>query len=185
VVHDTKNSLDAMADWQPPHLLGMHREKLVQFFSELPAPQEGEISGEYAGFDYLGHTREGWDAGWGRAEAGQGTWWLGKAIGKSEGYNRILNPDGSISRMMRYGVRLGDSLLDGRPALLLVYSDFNNPTGDAGLVDEVRKVNDNLFLAACTFPDESGGRTEPAMIVLAGPATAWIGVDDDKEEVRS
>ncbi|MFC7401823.1 hypothetical protein [Citricoccus sp. GCM10030269] len=173
-----------LSAWRPPHLLGMHRQDLLELFGQLPAPADGELDGEYSGYDYLGHTREGWDAGWARAEAGQGTWWLGKAFHGDEGYNRILNANGSTTRMMRFGVRPGESLIDGKPALLLVYGDFDNPTGREGLVDEVRRINDDLYVAACTFPAENGQRSEPSIIVLSGPAQPWVGVDDPRAEAR-
>lgn len=175
---------DARADWQVPHLAALDPGELRALFATLDAPAPGELHGEYAGHDYLGQTEETFAAALGRVTAAAGVYWLGKGFPGDEGsdaagYNRLRNPDGSVSRRDRFGIHRGPSPLDGRDALLLRYGDFDNAAGRIGFLDEVRKVNDRLFL--CTgAPAEGTG--EIGFFFLAGPPAAHAGVDDPAAE---
>lgn len=171
---------DDLELWQPPRLLGMQYDDLMRLFGLLSAPAVDEMSGEYAGYDYLGHTEASFLASYGRLQRGGGCWWLGKSFSSpaGEGYNRLLTPQGVIERKDRFGVTTGPSLVDGRPALVLTYRRFVNEPGSMDLIDDVRRVREGLYLAVATAATADGGRTAPEPFVLAGPATPWVGVDD-------
>jgi hypothetical protein len=176
---------DARGDWQVPHLAALDKQALLDLFTELPAPDPGEMHGEYAGFDYYGQSDETFAAALDRVKAGAGTFWLGKGFPGSEdedasGYNRIRNADGTVSRRDRFGIHRGVSPIDGKPTLLLKYSDFDNAAGSIGFLDEVRKVNDRLFLCSGT-PQE--GQGEVGFFFLAGPPAAHLGADDPHSEL--
>lgn len=176
---------DAREDWQVPHLSALDKPALIDLFATLSPPVVGEMNGEYAGFDYLGQSEDTFAAALGRIKAGAGTFWLGKGFpgeedGGASGYNRIRNVDGSVSRKDRFGIHRGISPIDGKPTLLLKYSDFDNPAGSIGFLDEVRKVNDRLFLCTGT-PEE--GRGEVGFFFLAGPPVKHEGPDDAGSEL--
>ncbi|UOR01911.1 hypothetical protein MUN77_00870 [Leucobacter allii] len=178
---------DSRKDWQVPHLAALDPEALTALFTTLDAPAVGEMSGEYAGFDYLGQSEETFAAGLARIQAGAGRFWLGKGFPGVEGdgasgYNRLLGRDGTVARRDRFGVHRGTSPIDGKTSLILKYSDFDNDAGSIGFLDEIRKVNDRLFLCTGT-PDEGTGT--PGFFFLAGPPAPFLGVDDPAGELRT
>ncbi|GGA76567.1 hypothetical protein GCM10011490_29170 [Pseudoclavibacter endophyticus] len=178
-------SIDPIENWQVSHLAAMTPEALLELFGELQPPEPGELVGEYAGVDYLGRTEASFAAALGRVLGGGGWFWLGKAFPGTEGdgasgYNRVVNDDREVARRDRYGIAFGDSPFDGKPSLLLKYSDFDNAAGSIGFLDEVRKVNDRLFL--CTGRADEG-KGEVGFFFLVGPATPFVGVDDPNSEL--
>lgn len=178
-------SHDPVENWQVSHLAAMTLEALTELFGELEPPAPGELVGEYAGVDYLGRTEETFAAALGRVQGGSGWYWLGKAFPGTEGagsngYNRVVNDNRDVARRDRYGIAYGTSPHDGKHTLLLKYSDYDNAAGSIGFLDEVRKVNDRLFL--CTGrPDEGTGPI--GFFFLVGPATPFVGVDDPASEL--
>lgn len=176
---------DPREHWQVPHLAALDYDALLELFRSLDAPAPGEIAGEYAGIDYLGLTDETFGAALDRVKAGNGSFWLGKGFPGDEGdgaagYNRLRRPDGNVSRCDRFGVHRGPSPIDGKETLFLKYSDFDNGAGGIGFFDEIRKVNDLLFLCTGT-PDE--GRGTPGFFFLVGPPAPFRGVDDPLSEL--
>lgn len=176
---------DPIEFWQVPHLAALDYESLTDLFKSLDAPAPGEVRGEYAGIDYYGQQEETFAAALERVKAGNGTFWLGKGFPGEEGdgasgYNRIRLADATVARHDQFGVHRGSSPIDGKEALLLKYSDFNNAAGSIGFLDEIRKVNDRLFL--CTGTPEEGAGT-PGFFFLAGPPVPFRGVDDPEGEL--
>ncbi|MGI8393254.1 hypothetical protein [Leucobacter sp. W1038] len=176
---------DPLEYWQVPHLLALDFDALMQLFTTLDAPSPGEMRGEYAGIDYYGLTEETFAAALGRVKAGNGSFWLGKGFPGEEGegasgYNRILHPNGTVARRDRFGIYRLPSPLDGKISLCLKYSDFDNGAGNIGFFDEIRKVNDTLFLCTGT-PEEGAGA--PGFFILSGPAVPFGGVDDPQGEL--
>jgi hypothetical protein len=177
---------DPIEHWQVSHLAALDYDALMNLFKSLEAPAPGEVAGEYAGIDYLGQSEETFAAALERVKAGNGTFWLGKGIPGEEGdgasgYNRLRTPDGTVLRRDRFGVHRGTSPIDGKETLMLKYSDFDNAAGSIGFLDEVRKVNDNLYL--CTGTPEEGSGT-PGFFFLAGPPAPFHGVDDRESELH-
>lgn len=177
--------VDPIEHWQVPHLAALDYESLVELFKSLNAPSPGEVAGEYAGIDYLGQSEETFAAGLERVKAGNGTFWLGKGVPGQEGngasgYNRLRQANGSVARQDRFGVLRGTSPIDGKETLMLKYSDFDNGAGSIGFLDEIRKVNDRLFL--CTGASGEGTGT-PGFFFLVGPPTPFRGVDDPQAEL--
>ncbi|TJY69607.1 hypothetical protein E4J89_09945 [Arthrobacter sp. CAU 1506] len=177
---------DPIEHWQVSHLAALDYDALMNLFKSLEAPALGDVAGEYAGIDYLGQSEETFAAALERVKAGDGIFWLGKGIPGEEGdgasgYNRLRTPDGTVLRRDRFGVHRGTSPIDGKETLMLKYSDFDNAAGSIGFLDEVRKVNDNLYL--CTGTPEEGSGT-PGFFFLAGPPAPFHGVDDRESELH-
>jgi hypothetical protein len=106
--------------------------------------------------------------------------WEGKAFYPSEkdkgyGYNIFKDAGGRIYRARKMDTQIGPSDYDGKPAFKLNYGAYNSGTVQS-MRDEVRKINDNLFLGL-GYMALGGGSINPAPFALIGPAKEWIGVD--------
>ena len=87
---------------------------------------------------------------------------------------------------MRFGTEPGLSLIDGKPALIMHYGDFENPAGKADLADEIRKLDEGLYLGVGTTAKPDGTRVHFGHFALSGPMGEWIGVDDEiRDAARS
>jgi len=87
---------------------------------------------------------------------------------------RSNNPQ-RMARIMLNKTSIVSSVFDGRPAFQLSYRDYNTFFTNT-MTDEVRKVNDTLFLGigrlTVTF-----GKFNPMPFVLIGPPDPWVGSD--------
>ncbi len=182
--------LQQLLTWSHPELMDLWRS--------LPAPAMDEMEGEYAAaLPLVGLP----------AEAVQGTvaelyqersktgYWLGKAYHavdrvSGEGHNVFRTsrdgvPGFGYIRNGQYRTHVGASLVDGKPALMMMYGDFNNRPGRSGLVDEIRRFSKGLYLGTATYPKPDGDRTDASgCFLLTGPFNPWKGVDDPDRERR-
>jgi hypothetical protein len=80
-----------------------------------------------------------------------------------------------MARIMLNKTSMVSSVFDARPSFQLSYRDYNTFYTNT-MTDEVRKVNDTLFLGigrlTITF-----GKFNPMPFVLMGPPAPWIGPD--------
>jgi hypothetical protein len=87
---------------------------------------------------------------------------------------RLNNPR-RMARIMLNKTSLVSSVFDGRPSFQLSYRGFNTFFTNT-MTDEVRKVNDKLYLGigrlSITF-----GKFNPMPFVLIGPPDPWVGPD--------
>ena len=87
---------------------------------------------------------------------------------------RSNNPQ-RMARIMLNKTSIVSSVFDGRPAFQLSYRDYNTFFTNT-MTDEVRKVNDTLFLGigrlTVTFD-----KFNPMPFVLIGPPDPWVGPD--------
>lgn len=87
---------------------------------------------------------------------------------------RLYNPQ-RMARIMLNKTSIVSSVFDARPSFQLSYRDYNTFYTNT-MTDEVRKVNDNLFLGigrlTITF-----GKFNPMPFVLIGPPDPWVGPD--------
>ncbi|HNQ86759.1 MAG TPA: hypothetical protein PLY14_12280 [Deltaproteobacteria bacterium] len=85
-------------------------------------------------------------------------------------------------RMMCNRTFIGPSRFDRRTSFHLVYSDYNS-FYTSTMRDEVRKVNDTLFLGLGTLTI-TGGTRNIFPFVLMGPPDPWVGPDEGYPEDR-
>ena len=87
---------------------------------------------------------------------------------------RPNNPQ-RLARIMLNKTSIVSSVFDGRPSFQLSYRDYNTFYTNT-MTDEVRKVNDKLFLGigrlTVTF-----GKFNPMPFMMIGPPDPWIGPD--------
>jgi len=163
----------------------LDKAALFQLFYAAPAPQYEEVNGEYRGktlpvgvlaasADFFTHHFFG---------PGR---WIGKAFfpfekDKGWGYNIFSNKnnDGKeiISRVRKMNTYIGKSPIDGKDSFHLDYSPYNSGTVHS-MHDELRKINDNIFLGM-GYMGLGGGSINPAPFLVIGPAVKWVGPDKE------
>ncbi|MFK0007874.1 hypothetical protein ACIQTZ_12555 [Paenarthrobacter sp. NPDC090520] len=154
-------------------LLSLTQPQALELWGKLPSPTLDEMNGHYAGFipDPQGRGSLMFD------EASPVGYWLGKAFrplddNLGEGYNRWRYPGGRVERNLRMTTRIEDSIIDGKPCFVL---DYNAVYSGMTLYDELRKVDDGVFLGTATYELPDGTRTSPHVFALIGPTDEWVG----------
>ena len=173
--------LSAKGAWTMERLLALDHESTVALWKMLPAAGMAELDGHYQGIvpNAGDHERQTRTSGFMYDEDSPRGYWLGKAYRplsetEGEGYNRWLFADRSIVRNGRFATRLGPSLIDGNPSYIMDYGAFNDTT----LVDEIRKLDESVYLGVGTTATEDGGRSAPGHFALVGPTDEWVGAEE-------
>lgn len=164
-------------------LAALSREEATELFLECEAPGPVEMDGEYKGL-VLDYFRPNFFA-----SSDLNKCWFGKAYTpesilkgwEGRGYNIYQIEEVRELRSCNFPWSIKPSRLDGKPSLVMDYTKCDNGAGDMGLIDEVRKVREGLYL--CGFYTEKAnppftvvdGQYE--FFILRGPARKWIGPD--------
>ena len=163
----------------------LDKAALFQLFYAAPAPQYQEVKGEYsaktipvgvlaASADIFTHHFFG---------PGR---WVGKAFfpfekDKGWGYNIFSGKDKDgkevLFRVRKMNTYIGKSPIDGKDSFHLDYSPHNSGTVHS-MHDELRKINDNIFLGM-GYMGLGGGSINPAPFLVIGPAVKWVGPDKE------
>ena len=179
--HPASFPLSTSGEWSMERLLALDYDEVLALWKTLPAVDMAELNGHYQGIVPNGgdSERQKGLADFMYNEGSDRGYWLGKAYKPltattGEGYNRWRFPGGKIVRNLRFGTKMGESLIDGKPAFLMNYGDFNDTT----LIDEIRKLDDYVYLGMGTTETEDGKRSTPGHFALVGPTDEWIGAGD-------
>ncbi len=163
----------------------LDKAALFQLFYAASAPRYEELNGEYNGqtlpvgvlaasADFYTHHFFG---------PGR---WMGKSFfpfenSKGWGYNLFsrIDKDGKVIvfRVRKMNTYIGKSLIDGKDSFHLDYSPYNSGTVHS-MHDELRKINDNIFLGM-GYMSLGGGSINPAPFLIIGPAAKWVGLDKE------
>tara|TARA_R110002124_G_scaffold273851_1_gene443427 strand:+ start:356 stop:946 length:591 start_codon:yes stop_codon:yes gene_type:complete len=188
-------SPESINDLTLERLRHMTEQELLAIWSAAPAPALDELHGEYQSAMPMpiAERHDDFHHKYGLGE------WIGKAFAPishanfdGQGHNLCIK-DGVVQRWMRFGTRIGSSIVDGRPALMMHYNAFDNLCAEPDLVDEIRKVRRSLYVAVCTMAannelfgevDPDTSRTPPLPFLLRGPFALWHGPDDPEFELR-
>lgn len=170
-------------EWTIAKVMDLSKEQAIELWRTLPAADIQKMNGEFCGLvpnprDEEARKRT---AEVMFNESSVNGYWLGKAYrptgdNKGEGYNHWRKLGGKVVRNLRFGTEMGTSLIDGKPSLIMRYGDYN--VGNT-LVDEIRQLDDNLYIGAATTELPDGSRTVPGHFALAGPIGEWSGPDAD------
>lgn len=175
--------------WTVRQLVYLTFPECWAIWKTLPAPDFFELDGEYTGYCPDGKDREIRKQTVEQmfTESLNYGYWLGKALkptsaDKGQGYNVYRQPGEWINRCLRFGTEMGTSLIDGRPAYIMHYSDFKTRAGRSDLTDEIRKLDDGIYMGMGHIKLPNGERSLPSPFILMGPARPFIGVEDDDDE---
>ncbi len=159
--------------WTVKKLKQMSRDELLELYKTLPAPSFEEMDGEFDG-----HTLDtGSELGnqyseWIMNKTAMGVW-KGKAYTPKtstigEGYNRYVI-DGKEKHHLRFGTDMSVSLFDEKPTFRMRYAAFKNLSARNDLIDEIRKLDDGIYLCTGAALDKDGNRGRPTPFCLTGP----------------
>lgn len=173
--------LGARREWSLEKLLALTQAEGLELWRGLDAVDMREMDGHYMGYGpdalneefQLGYAKYMYD------EKSPRGYWLGKAFrpltdNTGEGYNRWRYSGGKVARNLRMATRMGVSLIDGKPCYVLDYSVFNPKMT---LVDELRKLDEAIYLGIATRDAGDGKRDHPDFFVLIGPTDEWVGAE--------
>lgn len=185
---------DKDVEWTEERIMALTRDEVMKLWRECPAVDMAELDGEYKGLipNAGDEAAQKATAKLMYDEDGQMGYWLGKAftpLGKTvgDGYNRYRRPGGKVDRYYRFATKMGTSLIDGKPAFIIRYATYHLPLlqgHENTLVDELRKLDDGVYLGVGTIGRPDGTRTPPGHFVLIGPVAKWVGVDEGSEELE-
>lgn len=171
--------IGSSGQWSLEKLLLLTQAEGIELWRGLDAVPMAEMNGHYMGMgpDALNEEYQRGYADVMFNENSRLGFWLGKAFRPltettGEGYNRWRFAGGKIVRNLRMATRMGNSLVDGRPAFILDYSAFNPKMT---LIDELRKLDDSIYFGVATRAAEDGGRDKPDFFILTGPTDEWVG----------
>lgn len=179
------NSFPITEKWSLEKLLALSKDEVVALWKTLDPPEFTELDGHYMGLvpnagdaaaqKALGKFMYNEDSAIG--------YWLGKAYKptsatKGEGYNRWRKPGGKVVRNMQFSTDIGKSLIDGKPSFMMYYGTYNPATT---LTDELRKLDDYIYIGMGTTELADGKRSAPGHFILVGPTDSWVGVDENLE----
>lgn len=174
--------------WTLERLRSLTEPELIEIWRGLPVPTVEEMNGEFQGAlpVPMSITHAEFHKVNGPGE------WIGKAYTPTpygehdgQGHNIFFTPE-KVHRSLRFAWDIGPSLIDGRPALMMYYSVFQHMVTEFELIDEIRKVEDGLYVciahtgvATDLFgPLLENGRSSPTAFALRGPFGPWKGADD-------
>lgn len=137
--------------WTVKKLQELTRNECVELFKTLSPPNFEELNGEYAA-TLLGENLEYGEWYMYKTELGR---WLGKAYTpipiadrpgfRGEGYNFWII-DGKKVYHSRFATHIGVSVIDKKPIFRMQYDVFKSFYGQEGMVDEIRKLKNGLYL---------------------------------------
>lgn len=179
--------------WTRENIMELDYNQIVELWKQCPAVGMEELVGEYDGLvpNAGDPERKKWiDEGMYSEDKPSG-FWLGKAfwpLSKThgDGYNRYRY-SGRLENRIRFATSIGRSLIDGKQAFLMNYGAYHakgTPPGYVSdLVDEVRKLDNGIYVAMATRCKPDGVRTAPAHFVLVGPIGRYRGAANATEEL--
>lgn len=112
--------------------------------------------------------------------------WLGKAFtpeggNRGHGYNGFW-VGGRAVRKYRMDTSITASRFDGRPSFQLVYDHYDSLCGRIHMVDEVRKLEEGLYLGVGTWGYIEPQRKIPLPFYLSGPVGPFVGADREERK---
>jgi hypothetical protein len=166
--------------WTIEKLRRIGTKQLIELFKTLKAPDLREMNGEYQGHyfgadwhpvsDILWHAGANWNVFSGK--------WQGKSfqpVSDTTGYGfNNMKKFGMIVRRWPMRTSIGHSRYDGKAVYALNYRHYYSTAGIVSMQDEIRKVQEGLFLGVGHWRLPIGISMASSWFALTGP----IGVFD-------
>jgi len=80
--------------------------------------------------------------------------------------------------------KIAKSVFDGKDDFELDYTAYHSGAGFVNMIDEVRKVNDDLYLGIGLWGWFKRQRRITFFFALTGPRTAYVGIKPHRERQR-
>ncbi|HEX7479295.1 MAG TPA: hypothetical protein VF331_15925 [Polyangiales bacterium] len=167
----------------------MKQSELMELFLRLDAPSMTNMNGEFRGhlldqgafrlikvsLAYFALRAPFVNGRW------QGKGFTTTSNDEGHGYNRYLQ-HGRDSYILPMKTKIAKSVLDGRACFELDYTAYGSQAGLVNMIDEVRKVNDELYLGIgfCGYSRQQ--RRIPFFFALSGPRRPFASVSKPKRE---
>jgi len=164
-------------DWTVEKLKKLSHQELLDLFKTLPSAEFEEMDGEYDTTMLAYPTERGRKmAEWTLYETGI-SYWLGKAFNPSsenpefrgEGYNRF-RVEGKEIHHTRFASDMSESMIDGKLVFRMRYAPFKNFSGSGDMIDEVRFLQEGLYLCIGTYLPQ---KLPPDLFCLSGPVNEY------------
>jgi hypothetical protein len=186
---DSSLSVGEGTDWTVEDLKALKQNELMELYLTLPCPSMQEMEGEFRG--HLLDTGKFWLikkplAYFALNSSLNKGKWLGKGFtmtteGEGHGYNSYQR-FGKISHVFPMKTKIGKSIFDGKDDFELDYTAYHSGAGFVNMIDEVRKVNDDLYLGIGTWGYFKRQRRIPFFFSLSGPRAPYAGIDRRHKE---
>jgi hypothetical protein len=190
-MRDQELRAEDLKDWTIDDLKALKQDRLMELYQTIPCPTMREMEGEFRG--YLLNTGKLWLIKKPLAHFGlnsllnQGKW-LGKGftmISESEGHGyNSYERFGKTRHVFPMKTKIAKSVFDGKDDFELDYTAYHSGAGFINMIDEVRRVNDDLYLGIGMWGYFKRQRRIPFFFALAGPRTAYAGIKPHKERQR-
>ena len=189
IVRNRELSVEDLEGWTVDSLKAMKQEQLMELYRTLPCPTMREMEGEFKG-DLL-DTGKFWLIKKPlayfalRSPLNKGRW-LGKGFATDtenagHGYNSYER-FGRVIHVFPMKTRIAASVFDGKDCFELDYTAYHSGAGFINMIDEVRKVNDDLYLGIGTWGYFQRQRRIPFFFALSGPRGPYAGIDRQHRE---
>jgi hypothetical protein len=168
----------------PEDVEKLSKADVMQLFYAADTPSFARMGGEYKAkmvpVGLLSFANDYYAHHW----MGPGHW-EGKAFSllekdKGRGYNLFTveeDADSGIVRTLKMDTYQGGSRYDEKDSFHLVYKAHNQGR-NRSMRDEIRKINDNLYLGL-GYVSWSLGKINPSFFLLYGEADPWVGPDEN------
>lgn len=162
----------------PDSVRSVSAPELLALFRTLDAPDMNEMDGEFAPFLLRQwHPVVDRAAQWLMNGARLPLRWTGKAFRPlsttdGRGYN-IFHLAGLTLRTLPMRTLRGPSAIDGRPSYQLVYAAFHSLLGYVRVVDELRRLQEGIYLGIGAAGFAPWQRRVPFPFLLQGPVAPY------------
>lgn len=175
--------------WTVKDLKALKQRELMKLYLTLPWPSMDEMTGEFRG-DLL-------DQGGFRAIKAlfahfavrsplingewQGKGFTTTSENAGHGYNHYVK-FGTDKYVLPMKTRIAPSIFDGNGSFELDYTAYVSKAGMINMIDEVRRVNHDLYLGLGLWGYTKKQREEPYFFSLSGPRRPYVGIDRQHRE---
>ncbi len=171
-----------MSEWTVQKILGLKLSEVMALFNTLSAPSFKEMHGEYrANLTDHGSLFQNLLSQLVTQTSFLDGVWLCKCFEPlsdtdGHGYNSFRK-SGKVIRKYPMKTSIVNSRFDGKPVFQLDYTVYKTLLGFQNMVDEIRKINDNLFLGVGTQGFSEKQRMKPLPFTLSSPTDPFVGTD--------
>ncbi len=189
VTLNSRLSDEAREDWTVGDLKALKQRELMELYQTLPCPSMEEMNGEFrgdllnqGGFWLIKNTFAYFAL---RAPLVNGKW-LGKGFtaisnDAGHGYNHYLKLGKDIY-ILPMKTKIAASVFDGKENFELDYTAYHSTAGFINMIDEVRRVNHDLYLGIGLWGYTKMQRKIPFFFSLSGPRRPFVGIDKRHRE---